>query len=213
MNFRIKKQHILNLFPNSVVMTHGPRDNPARYLTFDDGPDPRYTPRLLDLLMNFGLNASFFLVGRLAEDHPNIVQRIVDEGHILGNHSYNHKLFAKLPLRDQIAEIERTDRFLQTFDGRERHWIRPPQGHLPLPLMMYFVRCRRSIAYWSYDSHDYALHEGSDVVERMRLNPPRPREIILMHDDGTCAIDALGMILPQWIQEGYVFSTLPLLPK
>ncbi len=209
MNFRPRKQHLLNLLPDRWVMTHGPRGLPARYLTFDDGPHPEYTPRLLDILAQHDVRASFFMVGRLAEKHPDLVARIVAEGHMVGNHSWNHQQFARMPLRDQLGEIERTDLLLSHFDHHPRHRVRPPQGHLPLPLMLAFARRRRSIAYWSYDSLDYQHRSSADVAERMRRRPPKARDIVLMHDDSDCAIGVLGLLLPQWRAEGLEFAALP----
>ena len=76
MNLKPKKQQLLGLLPNALVQTHGPRHGNARFLSFDDGPDPEYTPRLLDLLAESGAHASFFVVGRKAELHPAVVERI-----------------------------------------------------------------------------------------------------------------------------------------
>ena len=94
-----KKLHLLSLLPDGLVLTHGSRrqDN-MRYLTFDDGPDPQHTPRLLDLLGKHGIHASFFLVGQKVEQHPLLVERIVAEGHMLGNHSYSHWSFKFMDL-------------------------------------------------------------------------------------------------------------------
>lgn len=209
MNFRPRKQQLLNLLPNAWVMTHGPRRKGVRYLTFDDGPHPEYTPRLLDVLAEHDAHASFFLVGRLAEHHPALVERIVAEGHLLGNHSWNHKLFSQMPLREQVAEIARTDALLAEFDQHAKHRMRPPQGHLPLPLLLYFASKRRSIAYWSYDSLDYQHDLAASIAGRLRQRPPQERDIILMHDDGAGAIGALGLVLPQWRASGYSFEALP----
>ena len=80
MNLKPKKQQLLGLLPNALVQTHGPRHGNVRFLSFDDGPDPEYTPRLLDLLAKFGVHASFFVVGRKAELYPAVVERIVADG-------------------------------------------------------------------------------------------------------------------------------------
>jgi peptidoglycan/xylan/chitin deacetylase (PgdA/CDA1 family) len=209
MNFRPRKQHLLNLLPDAWVMTHGPWRKGVRYLTFDDGPHPEYTPEILDVLAEHGARASFFLVGRFAENHPALVKRIVAEGHLLGNHSWNHKLFARMSLREQTAEIERTDAFLAEFDHQAHHRVRPPQGHLPLPLLLHFACQRRSIAYWSYDSLDYQHGSAASIASRLRQRPPREREIILMHDDSARAVGALRLVLPQWRASGYSFEALP----
>jgi peptidoglycan/xylan/chitin deacetylase (PgdA/CDA1 family) len=90
MNLKPRKQKLLRLLPNTLVQTHGSSHGGARYLTFDDGPEPEYTPRLLDLLAKHRVHASFFLIGQKVEQHPALVERIVAEGHMIGNHSYSH---------------------------------------------------------------------------------------------------------------------------
>jgi peptidoglycan/xylan/chitin deacetylase (PgdA/CDA1 family) len=209
MNLLPKKQHLLELLPNALVLTHGPRRGAARYLSFDDGPHPEHTPRLLDLLASHGAHASFFVVGREAERHPQLIERIVAEGHLLGNHSYNHTRFAKLSLREQVAEIHCTDELLSTFDQQSRHWMRPPQGHLTLPLLWHFARARRSVAYWSYDSLDYRHEPDAQVIARLRNRPPHVGDIVLMHDDNGCAGEVLSVLLPEWLAAGHRFDALP----
>lgn len=209
MNLRPRKQQLLNLLPDAWVMTHGPRRNEVRYLTFDDGPHPEYTPRILDVLAEHDAHASFFLVGRFAERHPALVERIVAEGHLLGNHSWNHQLFAQMSLREQMAEVEHTDALLAGFDHHARHRVRPPQGHLPLPLLLHFARKQRSIAYWSYDSLDYQHGSAASIADRLLRKPPRERDIVLMHDDNAGTIDALAQVFPQWRADGYLFEALP----
>lgn len=209
MKFRPNKQQLLNLLPNRLVLTHGPRRDGIRYLSFDDGPHPEHTPRLLDLLAAHGAHASFFVVGREVERYPAVVERIVAEGHLLGNHSYNHTRFGKMSLREQVAEINRTDELLSAFDHRPLHRMRPPQGDLPLSLLLHFARLRRSIAYWSYDSLDYQHQANEEVVARLRSRPPCAGDIVLMHDDNACASAALSVLLPEWQAGGHAFHALP----
>lgn len=208
MNIRPKKHQILGLLPRSIVQTHGDRAGAGRFLSFDDGPHPEHTPRLLDLLAEHGAQASFFVVGRHAEQHPTLVERIVREGHLLGNHSYSHTRFAHMSVPDQVADMERADRLLAAFDGRARHRIRTPQGHVTLPLLLHFARARRSLAYWCYDSMDYHDDDAAVVVQRLQAQPPRAGDIVLMHDDGVAAVNALVRLLPAWRQQGWTFRAL-----
>lgn len=209
MNMRPNKQRLLRWLPRRLVQTHGPADNGACYLTFDDGPDPTYTPRLLDLLARHQAKASFFLVGQRVERHPELVQRMVGEGHLIANHSYSHQAFHTLPLSGQMDEFARTDALLSAFDGEPRHLLRTPQGHLDARLLVHCAREARRIVYWSYDSLDYRKPEHDAFVTRLRADPPLPGDIVLMHDDGDCAIDALAVLLPEWQQQGYHFRALP----
>jgi len=208
MTLRPKKHQILGLLPRSVVQTHGPRFGTARFLSFDDGPHPEHTPRLLDVLAQHGVRASFFVIGRHAEQHPAIVRRIVEEGHLLGNHSYSHQHFGRLGTDEQVAELARADQVLAAFDRRSRHRIRTPQGHVSLPLLGYFAGARRSLAYWCYDSLDYQHGDAASVSARLRRLPPAPGDIVLMHDDGPCAAAALTELLPIWREAGWTFAAL-----
>lgn len=209
MRLRPKKQQLLGLLPASLVQTHGPRADHAIYLSFDDGPHPEHTPRLLDLLATQRVRASFFLVGRNAERHPALAERIVAEGHMIGNHSYTHASFGPMPLRQQVGEFDRTDEVLRAFDQRPRHRVRPPQGHLSPALLLHCASHRRSIVYWSYDSLDYQRDSSEALRERLRAAPPRAGDIVLMHDDSDKATEALAALLPAWRQRGYQFLPLP----
>jgi len=209
MKFLPKKQHLLQLLPDRLVITHGPRRGNAIYLSFDDGPHPEHTPRLLDLLARHGARASFFLVGKRVERHPQLVQRIVDEGHMLGNHSFTHPLFDRLSLKQQLDEVDRTDQALACFDGRAWHSFRPPRGCMPPALLFNFARRRRGMAYWSYDSLDYRQLPPADIAGGMRARPPVDGDIVLMHDDSSCAADTLEMLLPEWIGNGRECHALP----
>ena len=182
--------------------------NHSLALTFDDGPDPVYTPKVLDLLREHGVNATFFLIGELAALHPEIVRRILDEGHEIGNHAYRHVKFAALLLQDQLGEIALTDRLLSQYDGREWHWFRPPQGRLPPSLLLELVRTRHRIAMWSYDSLDYQKQSVASILSRFRSKHARNGEVILFHDDNDFTVSALQQLLSQWRVEGYKFHVL-----
>ncbi|MET0618073.1 MAG: polysaccharide deacetylase family protein, partial [Luteibacter sp.] len=114
MTWKPKKHELLALLPETLVITRT-RDARTRYLSFDDGPEPQHTPKLLDTLAKHGVKASFFLVGEKIEQHPEIVQRIVAEGHMIGNHSYSHWSFRNMNLTKQLDEVYRTDALLRRF--------------------------------------------------------------------------------------------------
>lgn len=209
MNSKSTKMQLLSLVPDALVLTHGSPRQAARYLSFDDGPDPEHTPRLLDLLAKYGVQASFFVIGAKAERYPELVQRIVAEGHMLGNHSYTHWSFKRMSLKNMLSEIDRTDQLLSAFDQRRRHRMRTPRGDLPLSLLLYFAFHWRSFVFWSYDSLDYQKNTEEALISRLRTYPPQAGEIILMHDDSAKAASALDVLLPEWLASGYRFFALP----
>ena len=208
MNWKLKKHDILGLLPKKLLLTRT-RDRAARYLSFDDGPEPEHTPRLLDTLARHGVKASFFLVGEKVEQFPEIVQRIVAEGHMIGNHSYSHWSFRNMTGRKQLDEVYRTDALLRLFDNRPHHRMRPPHGYVGATLLLHFARRKRSLVYWSYDSLDYQNQPVTTLIQRLRTNPPAPGDIVLMHDDSDKAAEALDVLLPEWLGEGFRFDALP----
>jgi len=208
MNPRPRKLKVLRRLPNRWVLTHGERSGRVLHLTFDDGPHPEYTPALLELLAAHNARATFFLIGKEAEQHPSLVERILREGHTLGNHSWSHPRFERLTLADQRAEIERTDRLLQSFDGLPHHDFRPPRGVMPPSMVFDCVRRGRRIAFWSYDSLDYSQRPAETLIASAQRHPPQPGEIILLHDDGGLSLALLGAMLPVWAADGFAFEPL-----
>lgn len=209
MTVKSTKMQLLGLLPNAIVQTRSSAHGAARYLSFDDGPDPEHTPRLLDLLARHRVQASFFVIGEKVREHPGLVERIVADGHMLGNHSYTHWSFKRMTLKGMLSEIDRTDQLLSTFDQRPRHPMRTPRGDLPLSLLLHFGLRGRGFAFWSYDSLDYQDQPEEALVARLRENPPQPGEIILMHDDSGKATAALEVLLPEWLESGFHFRALP----
>lgn len=208
MNPRPKKLKLLRWLPDRWVLTRGARRSRMLHLTFDDGPHPEHTPLLLDLLAVHRAKATFFLIGREAERYPEVVERIVREGHAVGNHSWSHPQFDQLDLSAQRDEIERTDRLLAGFDGLERHDFRPPRGVMPRPMVMDCVRRGQRIAYWSYDSLDYSKRPAEDLIASMQRYPPESGEILLMHDDSALSLQMLQTLLPEWVANGFSFDSL-----
>lgn len=208
MNLRPTKPQLLRWVPNRLVMTNGDAGNRQCYLTFDDGPHPAFTSPMLDLLARHRAKASFFLIGANAARYPDLVRRIVDGGHLLGNHSWDHPRMTRLPLSEQIDQIERTDRILAPFDSHPRHRFRPPRGVFAFPLLRYCWRVNRALVYWSYDTLDYRHEPAAVAIARLRERPPKPGDILLMHDDNQLALDILEALLPEWQEGGLAFSAL-----
>jgi peptidoglycan/xylan/chitin deacetylase (PgdA/CDA1 family) len=188
------------------VYTRVPASN-AVFLTFDDGPDPNHTPRILELLERHGVRATFFLQGDRVESHGNIVRDVVAGGHTLGNHSYSHPSFAKITLQRQAEEIDRTNGLLSSFDGWKRHVFRPPYGHLSAATLALCALRWQRVALWTHDSFDYRL-DADAIVERFATLSVRAGDILLFHDDGAAGVAALDRLLPRWRGAGLEFAAI-----
>jgi peptidoglycan/xylan/chitin deacetylase (PgdA/CDA1 family) len=206
------KHAMLRVLPRSAVVTRLPPRNRVLALTFDDGPHPVHTPRLLDLLRAQNARATFFLVGQAAEQHPRIVQRIVEEGHELGNHSFRHVKFAAMPAAQQWSEIMQTNQLLHRHDGRSVRWFRPPQGTLTPRMLLRLMLGKQPIAMWSYDSLDYQRRGVDAIVQRFQARPVNDGDVVLLHDDDGETIAALELLLVLWRGQGYRFVALSEIP-
>jgi peptidoglycan/xylan/chitin deacetylase (PgdA/CDA1 family) len=209
LNPRPRKLRLLRWLPTRLFLSEGPSAGSKLYLSFDDGPHPEYTPRVLDLLTAHGARASFFLVGARAKQYPELVRRMVSEGHLIGNHSFSHPAFEQLPLAAQLKEVAQTDEVLADFDGLAQHPFRPPCGVLPIPLMLHFALHGRGIAYWSFDSLDYQHRPTQELADLLRQMPPRAGDVVLMHDDSEHTMELLEILLPEWRAQGFAMDALP----
>lgn len=177
------------------------------FLTFDDGPHPEHTPRLLALLKRHAVRATFFLQGERAAAHGDIVRDIVADGHAIANHSYSHPWFNRSPLRVQIDEIARTERVLAAHDGKRRHLFRPPHGRAGMLTILLCALRRQRIVLWNHDSCDYRL-SGDEVLARVRAMCIVPGDVLLFHDDSAAGHAALEKLIPAWKTSGLEFGAL-----
>lgn len=155
-------------------------DAPHVVLTFDDGPDPVRTPRLLDVLAQARARAVFFVVGERVREHPDLVKRMADEGHQIGNHSWSHPFMPRLGRRRIEAEIDRCQEAVREITGTAPTVARPPYGMRDY--RYYRVLRERALTpvLWSRNLRDYYGSQPPALVRR--LNKSKPGEIILCHD-------------------------------
>jgi len=188
----------------------GGTERPRIALTFDDGPHPRYTPEILDILKEYGVNATFFSVGSNAENYPALIKRIREEGHELGNHTHNHFHVAKLS-RDQLcADIESCQRVLERIGNVKIRLFRPPEGVCSEDVKSYCEQMGMTIVLWSVDTRDWAHTPVWEICENVRKNV-KDGSIILMHDfigKNSPTPIALRRILPMLQELGYEFVTV-----
>ncbi|SHE90664.1 polysaccharide deacetylase family protein [Desulforamulus putei] len=151
-------------------------------LTFDDGPDPRYTPQVLDILKKYQVRASFFLVGRHAEQHPHLVKRIMAEGHSLGTHGYNHRfVWLQNPL-SAIQEIRKGIKTIEGITGKVPLFFRPSWGVFNLFTYLYLLLARQRTVLWSLMSWDWHPRSSPDRIHDIVNRKIKAGAVIVFHD-------------------------------
>ncbi|GLX65956.1 polysaccharide deacetylase family protein [Paenibacillus glycanilyticus] len=205
-------------FPDSFII-NGPRNAKRIALTFDDAPDPRFTPQILDTLASYDVCATFFVVGSRALKHPELVRRIHREGHIIGNHSYNHAVMSQLKPREFHTQIWRTDAIVSRLIGYHPRFVRPPYGEMLPSQVAWSKQSGYTVVNWDVDSVDWRNNPNSGIVLHNIKKTLQPGSIVLQHAGGgygqdlTGTIEALPVLISQLRKKGYKFVTLPELLK
>lgn len=181
---------------------------PRIYLSFDDGPVPEATPWVLDTLARYGLKATFFMVGDNARRYPELVQRVRQEGHSVGNHTMHHLQGLRTSTAEYIADIHEADRYI----GPTK-LFRPPHGLLRRSQCRRIVADGRRLILYDLVTRDYARKiTPGDVLDNVR-SLARPGAVIVFHDS-VKSIDKLHSALPaaiEWLlSQGYEISPLPM---
>lgn len=173
-------------------------------LTFDDGPDPQWTPLLLDGLKERGIHVSFFLMGQHIEGNEELVARMQKEGHLIGNHSYNHVQLTKAGEEAVLEAVERTQELVEEITGERPQYLRPPYGDWNERLE---DRSDLSTVLWTVDSLDWKLRNTAEIVNYV-LPDVEPGDIILMHDIFQTSVEAAFQLIDRLQNDGYTFVTV-----
>ena len=173
-------------------------------LTFDDGPHPGTTDRLLDGLAERGARATFFLVGSELAGREDLVRRMAAEGHQVGNHTWSHVRLSGRPAGEVLEEVRRTQEALEGILGEGTYWLRPPyglvdeaaEGTVPVPMVK-----------WSVDPRDWESR-NTEQVARAVLEAVEPNSIILLHDLYPTSVEAALRVVDTLQEEEYRFVTV-----
>lgn len=173
-------------------------------LTFDDGPHPYYTEQLLDGLKERGAKATFFVTGEHAKLHADVIKRMNEDGHLIGNHTYSHMQLGKTNREEFKEELVQTNEVIKGITGEEVIYVRPPYGswdkELETELNMFPVL-------WTIDPLDWCS-DNVDAVTRKVLSKAGENDIILMHDYYASTVTAALQIVDELQKEGYEFVTV-----
>ncbi|MFE2109490.1 polysaccharide deacetylase family protein [Kitasatospora sp. NPDC059463] len=181
------------------------------YLTFDDGPSPRYTPQVLALLSQYGVRATFFEIGQNVAANPAVTRQVSAQGHSVQNHSWSHpdlRRLSRAALQDQVTA---TDARIRAQTGTTPTCLRPPYGGVNATVRAASAGLGKSIQLWSVDPQDWA-RPGRAAIERRVLGAVKPGSVILLHDGGgdrSQTVAALPAVLRTLKSRGYTFALLP----
>lgn len=181
---------------------------PEIALTFDDGPHPEHTPRLLDELARLDMKATFFVIGFDAALYPDVVRRMAREGHAVGNHTWMHTEPAETGTAQFLEEVSRTRGLLEDLTGADCTLVRPPKGKLTPAKLAGLWRQRQTTVLWSVDPKDYQMKSEQEITAWAELLQCRQGDVILMHDSRPWAVSTLARLastgvravsIPEWL--------------
>lgn len=193
---------------DSAIQTGGKalqEEAPRVALTFDDGPDALCTPRLLDGLKEREIPATFFIQGKWIAGQEELILRMHREGHLVGNHTFDHVRLTAVSEQEALLQVEKTNNELFEITGEYPAYIRPPFGEWRDSLMNNHVEMIPVL--WSLDSRDWVLQDADQITSRV-LNSVEDGDIILMHDIFDTSVDAALAIADALKAEGYEFVTV-----
>lgn len=181
-------------------------EKPKIALTFDDGPSAAYTPVLLDGLKERGVHATFFLIGKNIEqgDNAQIVKRIYEEGHLIGNHTYNHVEITRVSNETAFQEIKMTNDLICGITGEEVQYMRPPFGLWQKELEQ---QIHVLPVLWTIDPLDWATENVDEIVNKV-VTDVEENDIILLHDCYESSVKAALRIVDLLMAEGFEFVTV-----
>ncbi len=176
-------------------------DRKCVYLTFDDGPIPEVTPWVLDLLDRYRVKATFFCVGDNVRKYPDIYRMVLERGHRVGNHTFNHIQGIRFLTRNYIANVEKAAEYIDS------DLFRPPHGHMRLP-QVWMLRRRFRIIMWDVVTRDYSPHMTPKGVLNVVKRYTRNGSVIVFHDSLKAERnmrEALPLAIEWLLKEGYEF--------
>ncbi len=179
-------------------------------LTFDDGPHPRYTPEILDILDRYGICATFFVVGQNANAYPELILQEYEKGHEIANHTYSHLKLASTQSVDLRKELLRTDDVIEKIIGERTALFRPPEGFYTEAIARDSKALGYKLILWNIDTRDWSHCPIEKIVSTVKKNV-KSGDILLFHDyiaKNSPTPQALEIIIPYLLEEGFQFVTV-----
>jgi len=196
---------------NAVVERVHPRPGTKMVaLTFDDGPWPGQTNRILDILRQKKVRATFFMLGVRAKKQPALARRVASEGHLVGNHTLGHRSLASSKAKVARHQIDQGRAYLRKYTGVDTRWLRPPYGEMDKGAWRVVRGSKSTVVMWTVDSNDWKKRGVKKMAKSVVLHT-KPGAIILMHDGGgdrTQTVKALPLVIDRLKARGYTFVTI-----
>lgn len=198
---------------NLAVVTSGSKTEKTLALSFDDGPHPEYTVQILDILKEYNVVATFFVLGQHAEKYPEIINRQLSEGHEIGNHSYSHIDMKKASIKEIQEEFDKTQEIIYSICNVKPKLFRPPYGNYNDQVVKLIDSHESTLVLWTFyqDSKDWS-NPGVETIIETTLSKAKNGDIILLHDyvykDESHTVKALKTIIPILLDKGYRFVTI-----
>lgn len=193
-----------------IVFYRKRNDNMEIALTFDDGPHPYYTPLILEILEEYGVKATFFMIGENVKYYGDAAEAVLAAGHEIGNHTYHHKTLNPLSDKDILQEIQSCEDELFSLGEYRPRLVRPPEGSMNQQVKEVVGGLDYRIILWDLDTKDWA-HTPPAEISRHVLDDVTAGDIILMHDfigHNSPTPEALRLFIPEMLARGYKFVTV-----
>ncbi len=175
-------------------------------LTFDDGPHPSYTPLILKELKKHDIKAVFFVTGNEVHDNQDLVKRILEDGHLIGNHTYDHLSVKECAFSEYKKSIEETGILLDSLiSGYKFKFFRPPYSDFSLRLLLYILFSDYMLVNWTKDSRDSFIHSAEALLKNIENINVRNGDILLFHDDSFHTVQALPRVIDFFQGKGFEF--------
>lgn len=186
-------------------------------LTFDDGPSPQWTPKILDVLKKENVKATFFMLGKHVKQYPDIARRVAQEGHEIENHSYSHHVLLYYKPDELENEIKSCEKIIKDAAGQTTHYFRPPKAWVSAAEKKKIKEMGYGVVLWSLNSKDWVTFDDKYIVKYL-LHHIRPGDIILFHDSGGAfsteggdrqeTVLAVERLIERLKERGYSFVTV-----
>ena len=193
-----------------VVFREVDRRDKAVALTFDDGPDDIYTPRILDILTHYDVKATFMCCGEQIDRNPNVLKRMISQGHEIANHTWSHPKLTNISISEAHRQIENTSNIICQIIGKKPCLFRPPYGDINNKLIKKCKALGYQVILWNVDSRDWTGISGPEVAANI-IADVKPGSIILQHNAYnplTGTVDALPYVIEILRKQDYHFLTV-----